>query len=116
MDLSWCIICDNRIEDATSDGSLYCSNTCQVNDQASNAAQQFSSPVVHLKPSSQIRQVAKPVISKAKRPIAPSGAYPWIPLFRRRHGILIARRCQPVVAGSPATAGAYLTLQSRTVV
>ncbi|KAL0078554.1 hypothetical protein J3Q64DRAFT_1765190 [Phycomyces blakesleeanus] len=155
MDLSWCIICDNRVEDNMSEqSSLYCSAACRVNDQSSQQQQQqqqhqmfstsptttaalslsslsLSSRSQPLKSSSTTtsnnikntiftnRSILKPsktttaasaaaALQLLRNKRAPSSnAYPWVPLYRRRHGVLVARRCQPVVAGSPVVASAH---------
>ncbi|KAF7730394.1 hypothetical protein EC973_002200 [Apophysomyces ossiformis] len=44
-----------------------------------------------------------------QRPAAPSTSYPWLPMYRRRRGVVVARRCQPVVASSPTTAFAMIS-------
>ncbi|KAI8374629.1 uncharacterized protein BYT42DRAFT_499104 [Radiomyces spectabilis] len=122
MDLSWCIICDNRIDDnVMSDSSLYCSNSCRVSDQSQHQAQAASSPPATNSFTSFLKvQSPKPIIKtgslRSKRPTAPSNAYPWIPLYRRRHGVLVARRCQPVVSSSPTVATALLTRQPSLIV
>ncbi|KAI9022125.1 hypothetical protein CLU79DRAFT_751292 [Phycomyces nitens] len=104
MDLSWCIICDNRVEDTMSEqSSLYCSSACRINDQST---QQTTSPVAAVR----TKKITSAIqLLRTKRPAGPSNGYPWVPLYRRRHGVLIARRCQPVVAGSPVVASAHLS-------
>jgi hypothetical protein len=47
---------------------------------------------------------------RTKRSNAPSASYPWIPLYRRRRGVVVsAKRCQPVVASSLTTANALFS-------
>lgn len=106
MDLSWCIICDKRIED---DNVLYCSSECELKDQnmflANNSSTIPKQPPVlkswMLKKSS----TAKHVLS--------TPSYPWIPLYRKRQHFWQAnnsKRCQPTVSGSPIIAhGALLS-------
>lgn len=59
------------------------------------------------------QQQKKPVVKaaplKSKRLAAPSTSYPWVPLYRRRRGVVVSKRCQPVVASSPTTASALFT-------
>ncbi|KAI7898209.1 uncharacterized protein BX663DRAFT_265600 [Cokeromyces recurvatus] len=109
MDLSWCIICDNRIDDVLNDSSLYCSESCQLKDQMASITTQLS-----VKQQQQQQQQKKPLIRSSsllrnKRPAAPSTSYPWIPLYRRRRGVVVSKRCQPVVASSFTTANALFT-------
>ena len=66
-----------------------------------------------------INQAKKPAVTKPVLPIAtllrtkrsnaPSASYPWVPLYRRRRGVVVAKRCQPIVASSLTTANAFLT-------
>lgn len=107
MDLNWCIICDNRVDDVLNDSSLYCSESCQLKDQMTSITNQLS-----------LNQAKKPVVAKTplttanlrtKRSNAPSASYPWVPLYRRRRGVVVSKRCQPIVAGSYTTANAFLT-------
>lgn len=48
-------------------------------------------------------------LMRTKRSNAPSASYPWIPLYRRRRGVVVSKRCQPVVASSLTTANAFFT-------
>ncbi|KAI8140752.1 hypothetical protein BJV82DRAFT_622458 [Fennellomyces sp. T-0311] len=78
MDLSWCIICDNRIDSTLNESDLYCSDACKVKDSSSFSSAATTLP---LKRSSSFK------LRKQQRPAAPSTSYPWIPLYRRRPAI-----------------------------
>lgn len=66
-----------------------------------------------------LNQAKKPIQTKATLPIAtllrtkrsnaPSASYPWVPLYRRRRGVVVSKRCQPVVSSSLTTANAFFT-------
>ncbi|KAI8981959.1 hypothetical protein BDF20DRAFT_443542 [Mycotypha africana] len=111
MDLSWCIICDNRIDDVLNDSSLYCSESCKLKDQMASVTNQL---VHNNQQSSQQQQALKKTLTKVnsirnKRSTAPSASYPWIPLYRRRRVAVVSKRCQPVVASSLTTAHAFFS-------
>ncbi|KAI8083454.1 hypothetical protein BDF21DRAFT_461669 [Thamnidium elegans] len=113
MDLSWCIICDNRVDDLN-ESSLYCSESCQLKDQMTSITNQLSLNQAK-KPA-----VAKPVLPiatllRTKRSSAASASYPWIPLYRRRRGVVVSKRCQPVVASSLTTANAFFAASKPTM-
>jgi hypothetical protein len=71
------------------------------------------------------QQQKKPTVAKSslptatllrtKRSNAPSASYPWIPLYRRRRGVVVSKRCQPVVASSLTTASAFFTAPKATI-
>ncbi|KAG1469449.1 hypothetical protein G6F56_003252 [Rhizopus delemar] len=103
MDLNWCIICDNRVDDVLNDSSLYCSESCKLKDQMTSISNQLYLNQQQKKP------VVKAAPLKSKRLAAPSTSYPWVPLYRRRRGVVVSKRCQPVVASSPTTASALFT-------
>ncbi|KAI9020187.1 hypothetical protein CLU79DRAFT_756072 [Phycomyces nitens] len=78
MDLSWCIICDTRVDDGLAD-SLYCSPKCMARDQAMNQPNLQRS---HSRPQ-------KSPTSLRKRP----QAFFVLPLYRRRRSVV--RRLSP---------------------
>ncbi|KAI9489352.1 hypothetical protein BDB00DRAFT_732361, partial [Zychaea mexicana] len=90
MDLSWCIICDNRIDSNLNESDLYCSDACKVKD--SSMALFGQSPPKQRT----IKNTLTLLRNRQQRPTAPSTSYPWIPLYRRRP--IISRR--PAVAAS----------------
>ncbi|KAI8090084.1 uncharacterized protein B0P05DRAFT_577643 [Gilbertella persicaria] len=116
MDLSWCIICDNRVDDVLNESSLYCSESCQLKDQmksitnqiAINQQQQQQQKKLTLSKSN----ASMSTLLRTKRPSAPSTSYPWVPLYRRRRGVVVSKRCQPVVASSLTTANALFSSKS----
>lgn len=115
MDLSWCIICDNRVDDVLvnfflnlnytlvltlyqNDSSLYCSDSCRIKDRMSSITHQLN-----MNYQQQKKTVAKPNVStmlRSKRSSTLSTSYPWVPLYRRRHSVVMSKRCQPVMASS----------------
>ncbi|ORE10028.1 hypothetical protein BCV72DRAFT_43611 [Rhizopus microsporus var. microsporus] len=105
MDLNWCIICDNRVDDVLNESSLYCSESCKLKDQMTSITNQ-----IYLN-QQQKKLTVKPTVipAKTKRPVAPSTSYPWVPLYRRRRGVVVSKRCQPIVASSPTTVNALFT-------
>ncbi|KAI8330727.1 hypothetical protein BC941DRAFT_440020 [Chlamydoabsidia padenii] len=123
MDLSWCIICDNRIDDRVIESSLYCSEQCQGRDHSNSTMSayqdQSSSSPPQLGPLKNIVRLNKAIINngsttttaRVKRPNGPSTSYPWELLYTRprskRH--VVVKRCQPMVAGSYTTATAMFT-------
>ncbi|KAI8886690.1 hypothetical protein K501DRAFT_269657 [Backusella circina FSU 941] len=108
MDLSWCIICDNRVDDFLNESSLYCSESCKLKDQMTSITNQLcQQQQLQAKKSA---PVTKPAALRTKRSNAPSTSYPWIPLYRRRRGVVVStKRCQPVVASSLTTANALFS-------
>ncbi|KAI8987073.1 hypothetical protein BDB01DRAFT_890075 [Pilobolus umbonatus] len=106
MDLSWCIICDNKVGESLNE-SLYCSESCKLKDQMTSITNQLV--------MNQPKKLAnKPTLStstilRTKRSTAPSTSYPWIPLYRRKRGVVITKRCQPIVASSFTTANALFS-------
>ncbi|KAL1927858.1 hypothetical protein VTP01DRAFT_3263 [Rhizomucor pusillus] len=112
MDLSWCIICDNRIDGDVNDSELYCSETCKNKDATIPSQQQAQQQMLFELPAR--TRGATPNLknlmllrNKQQRPPAPSTSYPWIPLYRRRHGIQISRR-QPSVCRKSTTVGNFV--------
>ncbi|EIE82812.1 hypothetical protein G6F46_010515 [Rhizopus delemar] len=103
MDLNWCIICDNRVDDVLNESSLYCSESCKLKDQMTSISNQLYLNQQQKKPTVKVTPL------KSKRPNAPSTSYPWVPLYRRRRGVVVSKRCQPVVASSLTTANALFT-------
>ncbi|ORZ20592.1 hypothetical protein BCR42DRAFT_409113 [Absidia repens] len=127
MDLSWCIICDNRIDDVMTESSLYCSASCQGRDQSYSSITgcqehnntNYNNSIQQVGPLKNIVRLNKVNLngpsptsstssSRTKRPNAPSTSYPWELLYTRprnkRH--LMVKRCQPMVASSFTTATA----------
>ncbi|KAI8073455.1 uncharacterized protein B0P05DRAFT_548594, partial [Gilbertella persicaria] len=101
MDLSWCIMCDNRIVDdelsMADDNSLYCSQECKLKDEQATT-----------KPTLKSWMTKK---STAKhhfyRTSAPTSTYPWIPLYQKRRSSIQSKRCtQPIT--NTKTSGASL--------
>ncbi|KAI8888978.1 hypothetical protein K501DRAFT_239766 [Backusella circina FSU 941] len=79
MDLSWCIVCDNHIDEENDSSKLYCSEACEDLDQLKSIV----SSNVTKKPLKQSTMI------KMKR----SNGYPWIPLYRRhRRGMFVSKR------------------------
>ncbi|SAL96966.1 hypothetical protein [Absidia glauca] len=130
MDLSWCIICDNRIDDRVTESSLYCSDSCQGKDQSyssvtgcqeQNNHYSTASPLEKLGPLKNIVRLNKVGGSSLLPPPAPAplsstsssrskrangSSYPWELLYTRprnkRH--FMVKRCQPMLASASTTA------------
>ncbi|KAI8380666.1 hypothetical protein EDC96DRAFT_604148 [Choanephora cucurbitarum] len=119
MDLSWCIICDNRVDDVLNESSLYCSESCQLKDQMKSITNQLAINQQQQQQQQQQKKLmlsSKPIASlRNKRPAAPSASYPWVPLYRRRRGVVVSKRCQPVVASSFTTANALFSSNKSTL-
>ncbi|KAI8351819.1 hypothetical protein EDC96DRAFT_518554 [Choanephora cucurbitarum] len=90
MDLSWCIICDNRIPDEwiVANNSLYCSQECRQKDDV----------------KTEIKPILKTWMTRKStarhhlyRTVAPTTVYPWVPLYRKRRGSAVLRCNQPTV-------------------
>ncbi|OBZ83682.1 hypothetical protein A0J61_08266 [Choanephora cucurbitarum] len=81
MDLSWCIICDSRIPDEwmMANNSLYCSQECRQKDDVKTET---------LKPWMTRKSTAR---HHLYRTVAPTTAYPWVPLYRKRRGSAVLR-------------------------
>lgn len=73
-----------------------------------------------------LNQAKKPAVVKPTLPIATLlrnkrssaatvSSYPWVPLYRRRRGVVVSKRCQPIVASSLTTANAFFTPTSTTI-
>lgn len=130
MDLNWCVICDQHVDEAVSisdyrlpgsittstnsyplqlDSSLYCSDICRQKDQKNATTVNLStSPSSSLTLNTANRMMKTPfLISRlAKKPTAVTlntTSYPWVPLYRKRHGIAVARRCVPAPVSTLAT-------------
>ncbi|KAI9288286.1 hypothetical protein BC943DRAFT_318151 [Umbelopsis sp. AD052] len=127
MDLNWCVICDQHVDEAVSfnqhpssiltatnpylqlDSSLYCSDSCRVKDQKNeNTVNLSTSPSTSLHLNTANRMMKTPfLISRlAKKPVAAAlstTSYPWVPLYRKRHGIAVARRCVPAPVSTLVT-------------
>jgi len=108
MDLSWCIICDNRVDDVLNDSSLYCSESCQLKDQMISITNQLTLNQ-QKKPAMTKPSLPTATLLRTKRSNAPSASYPWIPLYRRRRGVVVTKRCQPIVSSSLTTANAFFS-------
>ncbi|KAI8077766.1 uncharacterized protein BX664DRAFT_343435, partial [Halteromyces radiatus] len=80
MDLSWCIICDNRIDDILTESSLYCSETCKGKDQSNSICEQNNDQTTPLKP---VVKAKINSICRNKKPTTPSSSYPWELLYTR---------------------------------
>ncbi|KAI8333231.1 hypothetical protein BD560DRAFT_451332 [Blakeslea trispora] len=116
MDLSWCIICDNRVDDVLNESSLYCSESCQLKDQMKSITNQLAINQQQQQQQKKLMPPSKPTASlRTKRPAAPSASYPWVPLYRRRRGVVVSKRCQPVVASSFTTANALFSSHKSTI-
>ncbi|KAI9249197.1 hypothetical protein BDA99DRAFT_524279 [Phascolomyces articulosus] len=107
MDLSWCIVCDNRIDSNLNESDLYCSDDCKVKDSSLStsitSASSSSTALFGTSPSKRFNNSKSLLRNKQQRPTAPSTSYPWIPLYRRRP--VVSRR--PMV---PATSTSSLML------
>lgn len=73
-----------------------------------------------------LNQAKKPAVVKPVLPIATllrtkrssaatASSYPWVPLHRRRRGVVVSKRCQPVVASSLTTANAFFASSKPTM-
>ncbi|CEP19066.1 hypothetical protein [Parasitella parasitica] len=113
MDLSWCIICDNRVDDVLNESSLYCSESCQLKDQMTSITNQLA---LNQQKKPAATKLSSPTTSmlRNKRSNALSASYPWIPLYRRRRGIVVTKRCQPIVSSSFTTANAFFSAPKAT--
>ncbi|ORZ15290.1 hypothetical protein BCR42DRAFT_416804 [Absidia repens] len=131
MDLSWCIICDNRIDDMVTESSLYCSASCQTRDQSyssvtgchdqsnsNNSNNALSQSLGSLKNLVRLNKIGSGLptpspssSSRTKRLNGASTSYPWELLYTRprnkRH--VVVKRCQPMVSSSYTTATAMFT-------
>ncbi|ORX44751.1 hypothetical protein DM01DRAFT_1178275 [Hesseltinella vesiculosa] len=133
MDLSWCIMCDQRIDEPL-EGSLYCSEQCQARDlQHCQLDAPSTSPRDSLDQSrvykqdqqddawaqdsstNKLLQRLKTVRTKQQRQAKQqTSAYPWDLLYsrpRNKRPILV-KRCQPMVASSLTTATAFFAPKS----
>ncbi|KAI7851281.1 hypothetical protein BDC45DRAFT_538368 [Circinella umbellata] len=97
MDLSWCIVCDNRIHSNLNESDLYCSDVCKVKDlstsTSTSSASSSSTALFGTSPPKRLSKSLSLLRNKQQRSTAPSTSYPWIPLYRRR----------PVVSRRPMT-------------
>ncbi|KAI8338571.1 hypothetical protein BC941DRAFT_423239 [Chlamydoabsidia padenii] len=129
MDLSWCIICDNRIDDLVTESSLYCSESCQGKDQSYSSItgyqeQHNNNHSGHLQPLGPLKNIVRlnkvggnmgppsptsTSTSSSRLKRANGSTYPWELLYTRprnkRHGMV--KRCQSMVASSSTTATVF---------
>ncbi|KAL0078992.1 hypothetical protein J3Q64DRAFT_1847887 [Phycomyces blakesleeanus] len=123
MDLSWCIICDTRVDDGLTD-SLYCSAKCMARDQPAAQPTTASATVITAVPAPSAAVTAaqrlhsrtfKPFGNSSsnngntsssssnnnlrfKRPVGQAlTSSTWIPLYRRRRSVI--RRYWPITTG-----------------
>ncbi|KAI9318566.1 hypothetical protein BX666DRAFT_1513783 [Dichotomocladium elegans] len=117
MDLSWCIICDNRIDSDMCESDLYCSAECKMTDfhpeikdlyNASNSSSSSSVTSLSLPQSNHDVMLSKLKRAKSLRlqqqQQQQRQSYPWIPLYRRRP--LVSKRPAPSSGGSAAATAA----------
>ncbi|SAL98623.1 hypothetical protein [Absidia glauca] len=135
MDLSWCIICDNRIDDRVIESSLYCSESCQGRDHLNGSVNAYQDQPIsppQLGPLKNIVRLNKVISNgsgsntstnnvsspRIKRPNGPATSYPWELLYTRprskRH--VVVKRCQPLVASSYTTATAMFSPNPATII
>ncbi|CAO3615133.1 unnamed protein product [Cunninghamella blakesleeana] len=137
MDLSWCIICENHIDDNMIESSLYCSESCRNKDQTNHMMMPTSSEQQQpLLPSNLLFSTIKSssssspflINNNSKTNMKPSTStsllrnkrsnittsYPWEFFYNRprnkRH--VLVKRCQPLVSSSLTTATAFFTPKS----
>lgn len=61
---------------------------------------------LNLNTASRLMKTPAMISRLAKKPAATAlntTSYPWVPLYRKRHGIAVARRCTPAVVNNLAT-------------
>ncbi|KAH8547619.1 hypothetical protein BGW37DRAFT_470850 [Umbelopsis sp. PMI_123] len=108
MDLNWCVICDQHVDEAL-DSSLYCSEACRLKDQKNATTFNLStspSSTLNLNTASRLMKTPLLISRLTKKPTAVAQnttSYPWVPLYRKRHGIAVARRCTPNTVNTLAT-------------
>lgn len=130
MDLNWCVICDQHVEEAVStlivsrdydgirlinhvpsqlESSLYCSESCKMKDQKNATTFNLSSSpssTLNLNTASRLMKTPALISRLAKKPAAAAPSttsYPWVPMYRKRHGIAVARRCTPSTSSTLVT-------------
>ncbi|KAL9553275.1 hypothetical protein PS6_004033 [Mucor atramentarius] len=95
-------------DDVLNDSSLYCSESCQLKDQMTSITNQLTLNQ-QKKPAMTKPSLPTATLLRTKRSNAPSASYPWIPLYRRRRGVVVTKRCQPIVSSSLTTANAFFS-------
>ncbi|KAI9302655.1 hypothetical protein BJ944DRAFT_269604 [Cunninghamella echinulata] len=129
MDLSWCIICDNRIDDGVIESSLYCSEKCKNTDQIHPTV--LEQPSSSLLPSTFTTTTipssrSTPFLMKPSKSTTINTTllrnkrsnittnYPWEFFYNRPRNKrqMIVKRCQPLVSSSFTTATAFFTPKS----
>ncbi|KAI8061083.1 hypothetical protein BC940DRAFT_310780 [Gongronella butleri] len=125
MDLSWCIMCDQRIDDLE-DSSLYCSDQCRVQDvnhSSHNSENKSAALLLDEEKQAQDEEMMMLGGHDATNKVAhrfktlrakqqankPASSYPWVMNYTRSRSKrpILVKRCQPMVASSLTTATAF---------